>query len=353
MTRLTGSQYAQIQAALEEAFPTPSDLERLARFGLNVNLYTVVAQDTLRNMVFELVRHVEARGTLRDLLVTAVQQNPGNASLRAAAAIGGAAVATPVAPTPVSTPTAATRKAVVLTALPLEFRAVREQLTDLHESTHPSAGTVYDVGRLASGHGDWEVALVEVGPGNLNASLETERAIDHFGPQVVLFVGVAGGVKDVKLGDVVVATKVYGYESGKDTADGFRARPDLGMTGHALLSRARAEARQLAWAARVKGTPAPEDVEVVIGPIAAGEKVLANRESEVVRFLRENYGDTLAVEMEGHGVMRAAHQRNVNALVVRGVSDLLSGKGDADKAGWQPRAARHAAAFAAQVLAKL
>jgi nucleoside phosphorylase len=57
--------------------------------------------------------------------------------------------------------------------------------------------------------------------------------------------------------------------------------------------------------------------------------------------------------MEGHGVMQAAHQRNVDALVVRGISDLLDGKAESDRTGWQPRAARHAAAFAMQVLAKL
>jgi nucleoside phosphorylase len=57
-----------------------------------------------------------------------------------------------------------------------------------------------------------------------------------------------------------------------------------------------------------------------------------------VTFLRASYGDALAVEMEGHGVMQAAHQRNVDALVVRGISDLLDGKAESDRTGWQPRA---------------
>ncbi len=241
---------------------------------------------------------------------------------------------------------------MVLTALRLEFRAVREQLTDVREATDPQVGTVFDVGRLASDKGDWEVAVYEMGPGNVHAAIETDRAIQHFGAKAVVFVGVAGGLKDVKRGDVVAATKIYGYESGKDTAEGFRPRPELGMGGYGLLQRAKAEARGDAWFGRVKG-PRPEGVEVYVGPIAAGEKVLANKDSELVRFIRTHYGDALAVEMEGHGVMQAAHQRNVEALVVRGISDLIDAKAQSDAEGWQPRAAKHAAAFAMQVLAKL
>jgi hypothetical protein len=93
---------------------------------------------------------------------------------------------------------------------------------------------------------------------------------------------------------------------------------------------------------------------VLLGAIAAGEKVIASRASEVSKFIQENYGDSLAIEMEGHGLLGAASiNEQVDALVIRGISDLLDKKADSDSAGAQELAASHAAAFAFELLASI
>src|SRR5437588_2548547 len=116
-----------------------------------------------------------------------------------------------------STPTF--HRAVILTAIPVEYVAVRAYLHDPREEIHPQ-GTIYERGTFSSEHQAWDVVIGEVGMGGQKAAAEAERAIVHFKPDVILFVGVAGGLKDVQMGDVVAATKVYGYESGKVETEG-------------------------------------------------------------------------------------------------------------------------------------
>jgi len=237
-------------------------------------------------------------------------------------------------------------RVVILTALSLEADAVRGHIETWQPEYHPK-GTIYERGTF----GSKEVLLGVVGAGNVAAAQETERAINHFDPQLVLFVGVAGGLKDVELGDVVAATKVYAYESGVDR-DTFLTRPEIGLSSYPLVQQARAVSRQSLWYSRIMPSPSVSP-KVYVGALAAGEKVVKSSEGAVASFLRQHYGDALAVEMEGAGFLRAAYASSVDALVVRGISDLLDGKEYEDGSGSQERASSHAAAFAFEVLAAL
>lgn len=238
-------------------------------------------------------------------------------------------------------------KALIITALPIEREAVVRHLTDSRQERH-SVGTEYLIGNFLS----WRVCVAEVSAGNSSAALETERALRHFDPDLAVFVGIAGGVKDVQLGDVVAATKIYGYEGGADR-EHFQPRPEAFLSSYPLVQEARIVARGHDWLSRIHGatsTPAPG---VFVGPVAAGAKVTKSSRGAVATLLRESYGDTLAVEMEGEGFMRAAYSNQVDSMVIRGISDLLDGKAEADKSGSQKVAADHASAFAFELLSRL
>jgi nucleoside phosphorylase len=237
---------------------------------------------------------------------------------------------------------------VCLTALGLEQAAVTgllESVSDVELST----GTIVEVGRLRASRGT-RVAVVLGGQGLVAAATTAQEVIAHFRPKVVLMVGVAGGIKDVRVGDVVASTKVYGYESGR-AADEFLPRPDVGISSYRLVQRAMHESLRSAWLKRLDPEPQPPP-KVLVGPIAAGSAVVASTRAPIYQFLRKHYSDALAVEMEGRGVLEAAYRHKSDAIVVRGISDLIDDKAATDARGSQPLAARNAAAFALEVAEK-
>jgi nucleoside phosphorylase len=232
---------------------------------------------------------------------------------------------------------------VVLTALGLEYDAVRAHLTDTRQHTDAN-GTRYEIGRLRSGR-PGRVALALIGEGNLAAAAATSRAIGEFTPRAVLFVGVAGGLTDsVAMGDVVVATRIHAYHGGRDEPTGFRPRPRSWPLAHALEQAAREVARTGAM------TP-----QVHFKPIVSGEVVLDSRDSYLARLIAEHYSDAVAVDMESAGLAEAAHRCGFShTITIRGVSDKTDGdKRRADAAGWQTTAAAHAAAFAVALIQRI
>jgi nucleoside phosphorylase len=236
-------------------------------------------------------------------------------------------------------------KVVIITALPLEYKAVKSFVKDCQEVVHRS-GTIYEEGEFQH----WKIGLAEIGQGDSKAAVETGKAIQFFNPDYVFFVGVAGGIKDVNLGDVVIAEVVKGYEKGKETDTGFLPRGEMGQSSYPLIQRAKADAKNTDWFEKLNTNLKPK---ALVGVIAAGEKVVASEYSITYKRLVTLYSDALAVEMEGIGFLTAIHASNAKGIVIRGISDLLSNKTESDNSGWQEKAAHHAAAFAFAMLEKL
>ncbi len=244
------------------------------------------------------------------------------------------------------------RCVVILTAIPVEYEAVRAHLTDLRREKH--GRVIYQRGTFSTANQVWDVVIRETGPGNVRAAVETLLAIHYFDPALVLFIGVAGGLKDVRLGDVVVPTKVYAYESGRANVDSFQARPQIVTPTFPLMQLAQAEAKEKDWL-RWLTKPIPDmPPQVRTAPIASGESVVASPHSAIYKFLRTNYSDAVAVEMESYGFLLAVYfHPEVDALVIRGISDLIKNKQRTDRSNFQALAARHASAFAFEILAKI
>ena len=239
---------------------------------------------------------------------------------------------------------------VVLTALNLEYQAVRERLHSPRPHRHPR-GTLFEIGALPGGRG--RVVLGLTGKGNQPSAVLAERAIQEFSPAALLFVGVAGALWDTPpLGDVVVATHVYAYHGGTSEDDGLKARPRVWETAHEIGQTAAHLARVGQWARhRPSDHPLPQ---AHMGAIAAGEVVQNSRISREAEWIRQTYNDALAIEMEGAGVAQAGHLSGSPVAIVRGISDRADGTKatEADRR-WQPLAAANAAAFALALATEL
>ncbi|HEX6341457.1 5'-methylthioadenosine/S-adenosylhomocysteine nucleosidase, partial [Umezawaea sp.] len=226
---------------------------------------------------------------------------------------------------------------VILTALESEYAAVLSHLAEVEVHRH-KAGTLFDVGVLKAAP-DRRIAVAATGMGNLTAAALTERAIVEFQPSAMLFVGVAGALRDwLELGDVVVATKVYAYHGGRSEDGGFRQRPRSWEISHKIEQAARRVHRARDWYPSDGGGAVPE---VHFHPVAAGDVVLDSRTSEQARHLNQNYNDAIAVEMESAGFALAGHLNDgVPMATVRAISDHAGGtKDNTDGEGWQAVAA--------------
>jgi len=244
-------------------------------------------------------------------------------------------------------------KTVIITALELEYKTVRKSIDCLEEIISPE-GTIYEKGKYVLNDLDIEIFLVQTGVGNERAAIETGRAISFFKPNLVLLVGIAGGVKDVQLGDVVVADKIYSYESGK-ADEIFYTRPDLGRSSYSVLQRARAECRTGNWKNEIAPNGSSNKFNVLVGNLCAGEKVVSSTKSSTYNFLKKHYNDTTAIEMEGSGFVKAIYSNslNIEAAIIRGISDLLDNKNEIDSTGFQEIAVQNASSFAFYLIKKM
>ena len=224
-------------------------------------------------------------------------------------------------------------------------------------------GAFYEYGRFFDPGGDWLVVHAITSQGNSDAALVASKAHQEFGSfHAQMFVGVAGSLKeDIPIGSVVVGDYVYNGQAAKVEDTETLGRPHALAPARELLTAAQGVIYSDEWKNLIRapaGMELPNSADypcgfppiAVIKGIVSGEEVLAGGKSSRYAWLRSHFNDCGAVEMEGWGVMIAAHHENASAIIVRGISDMCAGKDHAKDNLHQPIAAAHAAAFAFSIL---
>jgi len=238
------------------------------------------------------------------------------------------------------------RTIVFLTALECEYEAVIAHLEKVKFKLEDKS---YAIGTYTSSQKvEWQVMVRRQSQGNYKAIQEVDWAVRRFEPNYLFFVGIAGGEEDdVKLGDVVIAEKVIGYESGREQEPSSKTRPITKEPAEFLVELAKHVVDENQWLENIKNRE-NRSPTAYVRPIASGEKTVASRE-----FSRKLELGAVAFEKEGFGFLEGISSKNQYGIVIRGISDLLAGKKSTDRQGWQLIAARHAAGFAFAMLEKL
>jgi tetratricopeptide (TPR) repeat protein len=243
-------------------------------------------------------------------------------------------------------------RAVILTSHSDDYNAIRVHLTDLREDTLEQ-GTVYEIGKFSGNEHDWTIAIAEINPDNASSASETERAIRRYNPDVFFLVNAATGLKDVSLGDVVVANKICNYQVGKEE-EGFLSRPDLANTSYRLQARAKAERRKSDWLERLPSGIVNINQKIFISPIVSGDKELSGQAVELLKIIHDRYNDAIAVETSGFGCVKAIEAyKTIDVLTVHGIAHLINNSEDTTLLEPRAFALRNASAFTFEILSKL
>ena len=238
----------------------------------------------------------------------------------------------------------------IVVALKEEFRILFERFE--HRHTHVEDGGrsyyIFDVGSLAGERPSRCVATLVGEMGTNRTGVVTEKMLARWDPSVIAVVGIAAGIhKDVRLGDVIIASEVSNYVEGAKAVDGasgtsFDRASDSFKPRHLLLDRARnfefasrtsfqkwettCERRCAALGVDVeplrKSELLPAKPAQLEGHVASGPAVVTS--SAFVAWIRGGDRTCLCVEMESGGAMITGHmdpsQRDV--IVIRSISDL-------------------------------
>ncbi len=209
--------------------------------------------------------------------------------------------------------------------------AMPEEVDGILDALEVSATT--DIAGRLYHSGCWhgvEVILVFSRWGKVAAASTATTLLQHFGVDIIFFIGVAGAAHpDLRLGDVVIARDLVQHDMDASALPMFqrfeipllgiarfpsspewidRAKAELGVELGGILD---ADTRD------AFGIHAPR---VVSGLIASGDRFISD--PLLIAELRTALPDLQCVEMEGAAVAQVCHEHGCPLLVVRIISDL-------------------------------
>lgn len=217
-------------------------------------------------------------------------------------------------------------KVAIIGAMEEEVAILREKLENKNDTT--VANCEFYTGTLDG----VDVVLLKSGIGKVNAAMSTTILLERFQPDVVINTGSAGGfLASLNVGDIVISTEVvhhdvdvtaFGYAYGQ--VPGLPARY---ASDEKLIDIAEKSAVHI------------RDVQVAKGLIATGDSFM--HDPARVEFVRTQFPELCAVEMEAAAIAQVCHQFGVPFVVIRALSDIAGKESNVSFEQFLHKAALH------------
>ncbi len=201
----------------------------------------------------------------------------------------------------------------VIGAMSEEVHLMRNEMTDVTESVY--AEITFSRGTYKG----TDIALAQSGIGKVNATICTQILIDNFGPEKLIFSGVAGGLlPNMQAGDMIVASHVVQYDMDL-TAFGRRhgetpGRDRLIECDPDLVGKA-----TTAFDSAFENTE--NGPNLMLGTVASGDRFV--QDTDMLRWLQREFS-ALATEMEGAAFGYTCSLNGLPFVVIRALSDASS-----------------------------
>ena len=197
--------------------------------------------------------------------------------------------------------------ALLLTVKDCEFLSCVSFLNPgFYKSYHKDLGYVY-FGKIKCAKGSTPlkiaIRICEMVPNG--STLAVKNTVTILKPKAVFSVGYCGGLSDkVKLGDVVISSKLRKYSSIKVAANGIIEDRGINVLFNRYIARLMLNA-DVGWT-----PPLKDEVEVKViknGVFLSGQEVVDNKDRRAE--LIERFPHATAIEMEGEGKIKVVEQR--------------------------------------------
>ena len=195
-------------------------------------------------------------------------------------------------------------KIAILGAMKEEIEPILEKIENIKYSNY--ADNIFYEGQINGK----EVVLAHSKVGKVFASLSATTLIEKYGCDILLFIGVAGGVNsDLRIGDFVIAKKLCQHDV------------DISVFGHPfgyiseseVFIETNEELRDIGASIALE-----KDFKFIEGTIATGDQFIADNDKK--EWIKETFNAD-CIEMEGASVAVVCKSLGIPFFIIRSISD--------------------------------